>query len=172
MGAKVSKHTSSKREAKALSSNLHSSSKQSSIVEAIKPECLKRRKMKRNRMKRTLQSPESRTKVRNLTLEDWLLASPGPAGSKPDSFNGGELYVFKHFSTRVHPSSREHEAVPSTPGESIFADLSSADVSHSSFSKNKSGKLKKKVSFRLPEVADIVIFYSPAGTFGNDQQSF
>ncbi|XWS12911.1 hypothetical protein CRYUN_Cryun37aG0131000 [Craigia yunnanensis] len=174
MGAKVSKYSSSKREAKALSSNIRSSSKKSFIIEAIKPECLKKRKMKKNRIKRPLQSPVRRiTKVRKLTLEDWLLASPGPAGLKPDYLNGGELYVFKHFSRRVHPSSsREREAVPSTPGDSFSLDLSSGDVSRSSFSRSQSKKLKKKESFRLPEEADIVIFYSPAETFGSDQQSF
>ncbi|XVF27989.1 hypothetical protein REPUB_Repub14bG0157100 [Reevesia pubescens] len=179
MGAKVSKYFSSKREAKALmSSNVGSNSSQrSSIIEAIKPECLKKRKMKKNQMKiRQLQSPEKRiTKVRKLTLEDWLLASPGPAGlNRPDCLNeGGELYVFKHFSRRVYPSSsREREDVPSTPGDSFSMDLSSGDVSRSSFKRSQSGKLKKKVSFRLPEEADIVIFHSPAETFGSDQQSF
>lgn len=109
----------------------------------------------------------------NLTLEDWLLASPGPARMKPDCLNGGELYVFKHFSTKVHlSSSRAPQAVLFTPTDSFFVDLSSGDASCSSFSRSQSGKLKKKVSFRLPEEADIVVFYSPAGTFGGDQGSF
>ncbi|XVF26159.1 hypothetical protein REPUB_Repub13aG0275300 [Reevesia pubescens] len=165
MGAKVSKQSSSTREAKALSSNIHSSSQRPSIIEAIKPQCLKKRKMKKNKLKRPLQSPERRnTEVRKLTtLADWLLASPCPGGLNPDCLNGGELYVFKHFSRRVHPSSsREPETLPSTPRDSFSKDLSSGDVSGSSFSRSQSGKSKKKVSFRLPEEADIVIFYSPS----------
>ncbi|XWS19333.1 hypothetical protein CRYUN_Cryun31cG0006200 [Craigia yunnanensis] len=172
MGAKVSKQP-NKREAKALTSNVRSSSQGSSIIKSIKPECLKKRKTKKE-MKRPLQSPEKRTtKVRKLTLEDWLLASPGPAGLQPDCLNGGELYVFKHFSRRVHPSSsREREAVLPTPRNSFSVDLSSRDASCSSFSRSQSGNLKKKVSFRLPQETDIVIFYSPGETFGSDQESF
>ncbi|PON91346.1 hypothetical protein TorRG33x02_129090 [Trema orientale] len=41
-------------------------------------------------------------KVSNLTLEDWLLDSPG---KKPDQINGGELYLFRH-SRKIHPSSK------------------------------------------------------------------
>ncbi|OMO76851.1 hypothetical protein CCACVL1_15310 [Corchorus capsularis] len=168
MGAKGSKHSNSKREAaKALIThniNVRSSSHRSSIIEAIKPECLKKKKLKKNK-----QLPEKRiTKARMLTLEDWLLASPGPAGLQQDSFNGGELHVFKQISRKVHPSSVNEAARPLfTPAESFSMDFSSGDVSGSSFSRSQSGKLRKKVSFRLPEESDIVIFYSPLQTFGN-----
>ncbi|XVE51022.1 hypothetical protein DITRI_Ditri02bG0004800 [Diplodiscus trichospermus] len=175
MGAKVSKH-SNRREAKASTSVVGGSCQGSSIIEAVKPGCLKKRKTKKQQMKRVLQSPEKRiTKVRKLsTLEDWLLASLSRDGLQPDCLNGGELYVFKHLSTRVRPSSREYEeAIPSTPGDMSFSvDLSSGDASCSSFSRSQSGKPRKKVSFRLPEEADILIFYSPAEKFGSDQESF
>ncbi|OMO64771.1 hypothetical protein COLO4_31874 [Corchorus olitorius] len=162
MGAKGSKHSNSKREAaKALIThdNVPSSSHRSSIIEAIKPECLKKKKLKK---KKQLPEEKRTTKARMLTLEDWLLASPGPAGLQQDSFNGGELHVFKQISRKVHPSSVNEAALPLfTPAESFSMDFSSGDVSGSSFIRSQSGKLRKKVSFRLPEESDIVIFYSP-----------
>ncbi|KAK8612425.1 hypothetical protein V6N13_092541 [Hibiscus sabdariffa] len=73
------------------------------------------------------------------TLADWLLASPGPTGLNPNSLLEGELHVFRNLSKRVHRSpSKEHQ---------------------------KDGKLKKKVSFMLPEEGDVVVFYSAAETF-------
>ncbi|MBA0811704.1 hypothetical protein Gohar_003577 [Gossypium harknessii] len=168
MGAKVGKHSNLKPESKALV--IGSSTQKPSIIEAIKPQCLKTRKSTKNYngFKRPSQSlaEERVTKARKLlTLEDWLLASPG--GPLKDYFNGGELYVFKQFNKRVHPSSSSIlEIEPRVNDHDGFSvDLSSSvDVSGcSSFSRSQSGKSKKKVSFRLPEEADIMVFYSPAG---------
>ncbi|KAK8349978.1 hypothetical protein V6Z11_A06G181000 [Gossypium hirsutum] len=137
MGAKASKPSNSKRDqAKSFSTTQRSSS----IIESMKPECLKKRKKKKKKQ----------TKVRTLTLEDWLLASPGPKGLNPDYLNGGELHVFKHLSRRG----------------------SGEDVSGSSFRRSHNGKLKKKVSFKLPEEGDIVLFYSAAESFESDYRSF
>ncbi|XVF87827.1 hypothetical protein PTKIN_Ptkin18bG0152000 [Pterospermum kingtungense] len=153
MGAKASKQ-SNEREAKALSSNVGCSSQVSSIIKAIKPECMK--KKKKEMVKRPSQSPVEKriTRVKKLTLEDWLLASPGHA----DCLDGGELYVFKHFSRRVHPSSSREPDEAIIPSDSFSLDLSLGDASCSSFSRSRSGKPKKKVSFRLPEETEIVIF--------------
>lgn len=117
--------------------------------------------MKRSPLQYSPEINEKRTRViRKLTLEERLLASPS-RGHHADGLNGGELYVFKHFSRRVHPSSSSsREAIPSTPAGAAV-DLSSS----SSFIRSPSGKPKKKVSFRLPEEAEIVIFYSPEQTF-------
>ncbi|GMJ14133.1 hypothetical protein HRI_005082500 [Hibiscus trionum] len=147
MGAK---HSRPKRESKASKF----STRKPSIVEAIKPRCLRTRQTKNNGIKRLSQLPEAKiTKVRKLTLEDWLLAAPGnPVGMK-GYLNAGELHVFKHFSSKVHPSPLG-EITGNDDG--LFVDLSSAAVSGSSLSE----KSKKKVSFRLPEEADIRIFYS------------
>ncbi|KAK8575464.1 hypothetical protein V6N13_033293 [Hibiscus sabdariffa] len=125
MGVKLSKHSNSKGEVKPLSSNVSRSCQRSSIIESMKPECLKKRKKKKK------------------TLADWLLASPGPTGSNPNSLIGGELHVFRNLSKRVHRSpSREHQK-----------------------DGNQSGNLKKKVNFMLPEEGDVVVFYSAAETF-------
>ncbi|KAK8487447.1 hypothetical protein V6N13_032629 [Hibiscus sabdariffa] len=148
MGAKVSKHSRPKRESKALVLP----SQKSSIVEAIKRQCWRKRQAKNNGVKR-LREPEGKiTKARKLTLEDWLLASPGNPLEVKDYLKGGELHVFKHFSSKVHPS-------PSpVSDDGSPANLSSA----SSFSRSLSGKSEKKVRFRLPEESDIRTFYSPA----------
>ncbi|KAL4368791.1 hypothetical protein GQ457_05G030930 [Hibiscus cannabinus] len=131
MGVKLSKHSNSNGEVKPLSSNVSPScQRSSSIIESMKPECLKKRKKKKK-------------KPRKKTLADWLLASPGPTGSNPNSLIGGELHVFRNLSKRVHRSpSREHQK-----------------------DGNQSGKLKKKVNFMLPEEGDVVVFYSAAETF-------
>ncbi|KAK8496572.1 hypothetical protein V6N13_013339 [Hibiscus sabdariffa] len=131
------------------------------IIEVIKPRCLR---TKNDDIKRPPQPPEGRTtKARKLRLEDWLLASPGNRLELKDYLNGGELYVIKHFSSKVHPSSSKEIRVDSE-----------TDVSDSSFSTCMSGKSKKKVSFRLPEETDIRIFYSPIDVDINDddQQPF
>lgn len=163
MGAKASKPSNSKRDqAKSFSTTQRSSS----IIESMKPECLKKRK-KKNKKKQT--------KVRTLTLEDWLLASPGPKGLNPDYLNGGELHVFKHLSRRVHHHHHHHHrSGPFTTGDNnlCLEQGSGEDVSGSSFRRSHNGKLKKKVSFKLPEEGDIVLFYSAAESFESDYRSF
>ncbi|GMJ14552.1 hypothetical protein HRI_005124400 [Hibiscus trionum] len=157
MGVKVSKHSNSKGEVKSLSSSVgRSSQRSSSIIESMKPECMKKRKTKTKTKKKK--------KPRKMTLGDWLLASPGPTGSNPNSLLRGELYVFKNLSKRVHRSpSREHKK------DGFTSDLCcGGDVSGSSYERNQSGKLKKKVSFKLPEEGDIVVFYSAAETFESE----
>lgn len=78
------------------------------------------------------------------TLEDWLLASP--CLNNYCSNNGaGEYHVLMKNSSRkahtyLHGDSFEQGEV--LQGQSV--------------------KVKKRVSFRLPVVADIFIFYSPA----------
>ncbi|MBA0568923.1 hypothetical protein Goshw_026507 [Gossypium schwendimanii] len=159
MGAKASKPSNSERDqAKSFSSTQRSSS----IIESMKPECLKKRKKKKKK---------KQTKVRTLTLEDWLLASPGPKGLNPDYLNGGELHVFKHLSRRVH---HHHRSGPFTTGDNnlCLEQGSGEDVSGSSFRRSHNGKLKKKVSFKLREEGDIVLFYSAAESFESDYRSF
>ncbi|KAL4333835.1 hypothetical protein GQ457_07G012330 [Hibiscus cannabinus] len=147
MGAKGSTLSRPKRESKALVLCSKFSFKISSIVEVIKPQCLR---TKNDDIKRPSQLPEGRTaNARKLSLEDWLLASPGNRLELKDYLNGGELYVIKHFSNKVHSSS----------SKKIGVDIET-DVSDSSFNTCMSEKSKKKVSFRLSKETDIRKFYS------------
>ncbi|KAF5197106.1 hypothetical protein FRX31_013304 [Thalictrum thalictroides] len=105
-----------------------------------------------------------------ITLEEWLTTSP--ANVKPDNINSsGELHVFRQSSRKVHPSIgrvNDDEQLHTKQKESLDlvmddVEASKADVlmTCSSLSRSQSGKSKKKVSFRLPEEADIIVFYSP-----------
>ncbi|KAF5742127.1 hypothetical protein HS088_TW09G00169 [Tripterygium wilfordii] len=144
-----------------------------SIIELVKPECLKTKK-KIIKKEKNLQNnnPQERSKAigkRKLTLEDMLLASPG-SKFKPNHINGsGELYVFKHFSKRVHPSSSSSSSAAASSkaiakvkiGDEILAykeDMVTTTSTCTSMDV-QSGKLKKKVSFKLPEEADIFTYY-------------
>lgn len=166
-----------------LSSNRSSSSTRTINLISKPGCCLKTWKAK----KRTILLQQLQKKKKLTTLEDYLLSSPG---SKPDQFNitnGGQLYVFKNYShNKVHPSSSstahhnnmalslasktrqsfsldidEHEAGPT---ESDILGVSNNSSSMMSTNNIQSGKLKKKVSFKLPEEADFLIIYSPEET--------
>lgn len=150
-----------------LESSKEANAKSKSFIELVKPECLKTKKMKRERSRKSLSPPPEKNilEARKLTLEDWLLNSPARNSNKTERFNGGELYVFKHTSRRVHPSIsssseiyHEAEASTSKPRDSFNCSLDFSKNSCSSMSRSQSGKLKKKVSFRLPEEADIIIY--------------
>ncbi|KAK9025914.1 hypothetical protein V6N11_038768 [Hibiscus sabdariffa] len=108
-------------------------------------------------------------KAKELTLEDWLIASPGLQKIKGNS-SRGEYHVLKHHSSkRVFPSFVE-ENMNSSGSSSTKArrslkageeeDVGTEDIIEVSLSMNQSGKSKKRVSFRLPEEADIFIFHS------------
>lgn len=96
-----------------------------------------------------------------VTLEEWILASPGP--------NDFQLSSYK----KVYPSTdmqHRHERKSSlsrrltVEGVLNGADNNTeVDYSSTSFTSHQSaaGKMKKKVSFRLPEVADIFILDDP-----------
>ncbi|KAK8705995.1 hypothetical protein V6N13_049577 [Hibiscus sabdariffa] len=107
---------------------------------------------------------QQQNKGKELTLEDWLIASPGLQKMKGTS-SRGEYHVFKHHSSkRVFPSFVE-ENPNSSRGSSSKArrslkDVGTEDIIEVSLSMNQSGKSKKRVSFRLPEEADIFIFHS------------
>ncbi|KAB2044406.1 hypothetical protein ES319_D01G087500v1 [Gossypium barbadense] len=102
------------------------------------------------------------------TLEDWLIASPGLQKINGTT-SGGEYHVFKHYSSkRVFPSCvGENENGSSSSSSSSKARgsfskerLLKGEESEVSFSMTRSGKSKKRVSFRLPEEDDIFIFHS------------
>ncbi|KAL4313310.1 hypothetical protein GQ457_01G006650 [Hibiscus cannabinus] len=125
------------------------------------------------------QRKQQRNKAKELTptLEDWLVASPGLQKINGTS-SGGEYHVFKHYSSkRVFPSFiRENTNTNSSSSSSSKArgsfsnerllkgeeeeDAGNEDIIEVSLSMSRSGKSKKRVSFRLPEEADIFIFHS------------
>ena len=119
-------------------------------------------------MKRPMfHSPEKKSPKVELTLEEWLMSSP----DRPDYCSESELYVFRPCSKRVHPSlprARGRTALSSKAIDSFCLERrvrveEKAEVKSevSSIPGTKSGKLKKKVRFRLPEEANIIIFCSP-----------
>lgn len=98
-----------------------------------------------------------------LSLEELLLASPG-ASSERGIGNGGEFNASRHggLKRKVHPT-REVSNCSSFRERSIAEDQEY--YSHGDFSicRSESGrKSKKKVSFRLPEVSDVIVIYEPA----------
>ena len=126
-----------------------------------------------------------RSKMRKLTLEEWLLASPG---RKRDQISGGDLCVFRHSrkihpsSSRSSPSSRHNSSTlgskandsfslepvlksPNEEADQVVDDhdrdqrLARASSNSTSISRSQNGKLIKKVTFS--EEPDIIIFYSP-----------
>ncbi|KAK2652930.1 hypothetical protein Ddye_012786 [Dipteronia dyeriana] len=206
MGTNLSRHLMSRSSQKqhgtralavSSSNNYNDRKSSSTIMEMIKPECLKTKKMKKKKKKKKtrvhdeMNSDEKKiTKVRKLTLEEWLLASPAPASMKSADHQqcfgtssgggggGGELSVFKQFSKKVHPSSSSSstttkEVVATTLSISkkpqrdevdqsfSMDDGASANFSSSMCRSTQSGRLKKRVSFKLPDEADIFVFYSP-----------
>lgn len=180
MGARVSKYSSTELKPKEVHPNNRASKQVSCIIELLKPECLKAKKMKKKRQ--LMHQPEKNSpKVSKLTLEDWFISSPS---LKTDYSKEGELCVLKPFSKRVHPSPIGHNSMSSTAGESFSLErlvmldrmaeedniISVTSMDVSSISTRKSGKLKKRVSFKLPEVAQIIIFNSPKESMDSDQE--
>ncbi|KAF8033214.1 hypothetical protein BT93_D1963 [Corymbia citriodora subsp. variegata] len=119
------------------------------------------------------------TMVQCLTLREWILSSPG---RQPECFNGRESFVFSPLFEKVFPTSPEVDetsismtAMPCKARDSFSLErplkISGEDdrdeeqeegaVSSASICRTESGRSTKKVRFKLPEEADIIIFYSP-----------
>lgn len=100
-----------------------------------------------------------------VTLEDWILSSPG----FNNSTGGGDLHVSKQSSNRIHLSFDEEHEDFVTNSRTSFPVVTPIEIEKSekgqsentSLCRNESRKLKKKVSFRNPEVADIFLLQSP-----------
>ncbi|KAL3568840.1 hypothetical protein D5086_028730 [Populus alba] len=114
--------------------------RESRLVELLKPECLKVKKIQNKR--HVLREEKKGTTVSKLTLQDWLLTSPS---LKAEQLRGGELCV-----SNMGPSK----------GYTHLFQLRQ---------ETQSGKSQKRVSFKLPEKADIIIFYSPQNSLESDQ---
>ncbi|GFZ12576.1 hypothetical protein Acr_23g0009610 [Actinidia rufa] len=78
-----------------------------SLMEFLRPKCLWREKKKKMT---NLHHQEKQQKLLKdtsfLTLEEWLLASPGPNNGYT---NRGDFCAFKQSSKRVHPSLPKEE---------------------------------------------------------------
>ncbi|KAL2247660.1 UNVERIFIED_CONTAM: hypothetical protein Sindi_2618300 [Sesamum indicum] len=99
-----------------------------------------------------------------LTLEDFIISSPG--FNKTDCGGSEHLYVPKQSSRRIHPSfpgDSKEGALPTSLSTEILMETEGGNgrLLSSSFSRTKSEKLKKKVRFRSPEVADVFMLDSP-----------
>ncbi|KAH8486026.1 hypothetical protein H0E87_027472 [Populus deltoides] len=168
MGCKVSKLSTSEQKPEVV----RSYGRESRFVELLKPECLKVKKIQNKR--HVLREEKKGTTVSKLTLQDWLLTSPS---LKAEQLRGGELCVLKHGSSkRVHPSISTKARVSFSTGRLLGLDqvddkehYVSASSVVSSISRTQSGKSQKRVSFKLPEEADIIIFYSPQNSLESDQ---
>ncbi|KAF9611159.1 hypothetical protein IFM89_027304 [Coptis chinensis] len=128
------------------------------------------------------------TNKKSKSLEDCLLDSPSYL--KDDHFLGGELHILQHsprknvssppmeswymhmsqqFSKKYSSPTRVHPHLLSNTARDYYSIEQLAKVDEgktedsfvSSISRSQSGKSKKRVSFRMPEEADIFIIYSP-----------
>ncbi|CAK9163891.1 unnamed protein product [Ilex paraguariensis] len=110
-----------------------------------------------------------------LSLTEWLVASPG--FNKGCSTNGSIEYNIGggvvEFPGRVYPSRHgDFEVLAASSGhrESFSVDrpmilkVDRGEMEDTSFSRSQSGKIKKRVRFKLPEVADIFILDSSNNT--------
>ncbi|XP_021288166.1 uncharacterized protein LOC110419437 [Herrania umbratica] len=127
--------------------------------------CLWTKEAKERQLQLKEKQHQQPKQAKELTLEDWLIASPGL--QKHSGTGGGEYHVLKHSSKRVFPSFvGENAHTSSKPRENFskerllkFEDDEREDM-EVSLSRSQSGKSKKRVSFRQPEEADIFIFHS------------
>ncbi|XVF33937.1 hypothetical protein REPUB_Repub18cG0014100 [Reevesia pubescens] len=126
------------------------------------------------------QQEQQLKKSKELTQEDWLIAAPGNGILQKNNgtSSDGEYHVFKHSSKRVFPSFNVGEMAnnSSKPRESFskekllkFEEVEREDM-EVSLSRSKSWKSKKRVSFRLPEEADIFIFHSSSGEESGEKE--
>ena len=109
--------------------------------------------------------------VKKGTLEDLLLAEPGKDENLICTSNGKECRFFIRFFKRICPPFSEDYAGTKT-SKAKFKSASferllkvevvehSGETDVSSVSRSQSGNTRKRVSFRVPSEADIIIFYA------------
>lgn len=108
--------------------------------------------------------------------ECLMMASPQVNIGGAPSPSGDQLQVTQMLYQKFQPSSPDVQTDFFTPRISFSSDklglLGKIDEEDDEGScggsispRTHSGKMKKRVSFKLPEAADIIIFYSPKETF-------
>ncbi|KAG8386079.1 hypothetical protein BUALT_Bualt03G0111600 [Buddleja alternifolia] len=157
-----------------LSANPERSSKQDAanekcgltVMKFMKPRslwtALKVRKIQFHRQEKQEMQLMYKNNCKVLTLQDWIESSLDFDQTNYNNVNGGDMLVPKQSSRRIHPSlggNLEKEFLPKYVDKTEEAE--NGELEKSSFCRTKSGKMKKKVSFRSPEVADIFLLDSP-----------
>lgn len=145
-----------------------------SVANFLKPKCLwtEKKKNKEMQQKEKQEYNQQLTTTKEVTLEEWFLASPG-TGDYRFCTKGGEFYAPKHFSNKIYPSlSADFTSKPRDTTSTIslerllkMEEICPSDQEMgviSSISWSQSGKQKKRVTFKLPQESDIIIFHSPA----------
>lgn len=147
-----------------------------SVLNLMKDKCLLRRKrssrnfhpLKKQSQQEIITEDHN---AQSTTLGEWLLSSPVSEKSLANS----ETYLLKHFSNRIHasllnniessPDSRssfsEDKLLKELNGELVDGLGGAQVIPHFSSSRSQSGRTKKRVSFRLPEKDEIIIYCSP-----------
>ncbi|KAI5672923.1 hypothetical protein M9H77_13287 [Catharanthus roseus] len=103
--------------------------------------------------------------LKMMTLEDCLLASPS-LNSPPRNHQ-----IFKQLPRKICPSfpPEEEESQDFSTPRLSFSSSKRHDIdvnlSSKSIRKSGSGKSGKKVRFRMPDEADIYLYYTPKTTF-------
>lgn len=125
-----------------------------SIFEFMKPKCSSLWDTKKNKKRQLSPRPQPPEK---LTLQEWILNSPSLNRIYPSFEESVEATAYK-----LQPRERfslERMKMEVDDDEELEED---ADIMSC---KSQSGKRKKKVSFRLPEVADIFVLDSEDGYY-------
>lgn len=139
------------------------------VIDFLKPSRLWTEKDRKMQQKEQQQYQQLKVVKEVVTLEEWFLASPGK-GNYCFWTKGGDYYVLKQLSNLICPSlsgdcadfvteSRDRVSLGKLLTKEEVLDIGEMDFS--SVSKTESGKKKKRVTFKLPEDSDIIIFYSP-----------
>ncbi|KAE8125470.1 hypothetical protein FH972_020275 [Carpinus fangiana] len=138
----------------------------SSIIEFMKPKCIWTKSKKKKRQAQEKGEQQQLKMVKDLTLEECLSASPPGCAYEQSFTNGGghEYLVLKQLFDRVYPAiSGEDEDYSfyrnSTERLLKVEEIDRREMCVSSLSRSQSVKVKKSVSFRLPEEADIIRFW-------------
>ena len=168
MGAKLSSFRRSSSKGKPYHSDITRAG--SSIIELMKPERLKTKKMMKKKHYSHSAEDKQIAKVREIiTLEQLLMASP------TRSFSYNRVHVHPSSSRVLHTASQSFSTDKSVNRTALSCKardsfslekrlLAEEESTVSSIiSRSEGGNYsKKKVRFRLPEEADIIVFYSPA----------
>lgn len=131
---------------------------------STKPVKMRKKQYSHGRENREAQVCNTKNMCKVLTLEDLIMASPG--------FNRGDQSQYLHMhhrqsSKKIHPSfdgDCKKELLPagcSAVELSMEAEEARYGELKKYSSSERSRKLKKKVSFRSPEVAEVFVIASP-----------
>jgi len=148
------------------------------IVKDINQTCSMRKNKSQNKKKEGHQKQKMGMEVKLITLEEWLLNSP--IMQKDGNFNGQNLATKNAYFSESGVYSLSLEQLLVLDGYDDYTTLSSECYSLSSekllknekvdvkemmlfksSSRSQSGKVKKTVNFKLPEVSDVIILYPP-----------